>query len=286
MGHNRTTSPDPYFRELGKAPLLSAHEEQGLARQGRSDDPDVSRAARQQLVSANLRLVITVAGWYADRGLSLDDLIGEGNLGLYHAAEKYDPDLICAETGRPYKFSTYAVWWIRQAIRRAIQHQQPRPVRLPVHAQEAANLYHRTQATAQFELGHRPTEDEVEARPELRRLSPRRRAHGRRAVALWHPQESCDLDCFADGRAADPAECALRQDQAEYCRRALRVLDARSRQVLELRYGIDNEHGQRTLDEVGQVMGCTRERVRQMIETALRVARRRLRELAAKGVPV
>src|ERR1035437_9204380 len=255
----KSPSSDPvrmYFMEMGKVPLLTAVEEVSLAR--RIERRDI--AAKRKLIEANLRLVVSIAKRHAGRGMSLLDLIQEGNLGLMRAVEKFD-------YRRGFKFSTYATWWIRQAITRAVA-DQARTIRIPVHMVETINKVVRTQRQLSQELGREPTVEEVSARTqfpvervrELQRIS-------QDTISLEQPiseEEDFSLsDLIEDHTAEVPVDAATRMLLNEAVKRALSELSEREQEVVRLRFGLDDGRI-RTLEEVGQIFGVTRERIRQI----------------------
>ncbi|MBX6341454.1 MAG: sigma-70 family RNA polymerase sigma factor [Thermomicrobiaceae bacterium] len=255
-----------YLREIAEAPLLSAEEEVELAKRIEKGDME----ALQRFVRANLRLVVSIAKRYVGRGLSLLDLIQEGNIGLIRAVQKFD-------WRRGYRFSTYATWWIRQAITRAIA-DQGRTIRLPVHMTDSITRYRRTVAQLTQEMGRPPLPEEV---AEAMSVQPEkveqiiRAAH--RTISLEKPigeEEEVSLgDLIADEVSQTPEESAeealLQRDVAE----VLETLTPRERLVLQLRFGLGNGTPH-TLSEVGQQLDISRERVRQIENEALRKLRR------------
>jgi len=245
-----------YLSEIGRVALLSAEEEVALAKRAERGDAE----AKARLIEANLRLVVSVAKRYLGRGLSLLDLIQEGNLGLMHAVEKFD-------YRRGLKYSTYATWWIRQAVTRALA-DQARTIRLPVHMAEIINRLIRVQRDLLQELGREPTAEEIAAEMGS---SPRKVREilkiGQEPLSLESPLgEEGDLqlaDVIVDRDQITPVAAVSEIMQRAELRRVLGTLPPRERQVIELRFGLSDGHP-RTLDEVGAQLGVTRERVRQI----------------------
>ncbi|URM91477.1 RNA polymerase sigma factor [Streptomyces sp. MRC013] len=284
---DRTAAPSTdllrqYLREIGRIPLLSAAEEVELARcveaglfaeekLARTPDPDSrlaldldtlvvrGRMAKRRLIEANLRLVVSVAKRYAGRGLTLLDLVQEGNLGLIRAVEKFDHT-------RGYKFSTYATWWIRQAMSRALA-DQARTIRVPVHVVELINRVVRAQRRILQEHGREPTADEVAAHLDLppERIGEVLRL-AQEPVSLHAPvggQDTALGDLIEDGDAASPVETAAFLLLREHLEAVLCTLGEREREVVQLRYGLVDGRP-RTLEEIGRLFGVTRERIRQI----------------------
>ncbi|MEU2620004.1 RNA polymerase sigma factor [Streptomyces sp. NPDC007157] len=272
-----------YLREIGRIPLLTAAEEVELARRveaglfaeeklGGAPDLDselaldldrlvvMGRMAKRRLIEANLRLVVSVAKRYVGRGLTMLDLVQEGNLGLIRAVEKFD-------YARGYKFSTYATWWIRQAMSRALA-DQARTIRVPVHVVELINRVVRVQRRMLQERGYEPTPDEVAAHLDL---APERVGEvlrlAQEPVSLHAPVgEEDDValgDLIEDGDAASPVESAAFLLLREHLEAVLSTLGERERKVVQLRYGLADGRP-RTLEEIGRIFGVTRERIRQI----------------------
>jgi RNA polymerase primary sigma factor len=272
-----------YLREIGRIPLLTAAEEVELARRveaglfaeaklGNTPDLDselaldldrlvvMGRMAKRRLIEANLRLVVSVAKRYVGRGLTMLDLVQEGNLGLIRAVEKFD-------YARGYKFSTYATWWIRQAMSRALA-DQARTIRVPVHVVELINRVVRVQRRMLQERGYEPTPAEVAAHLDLppERVSEVLRL-AQEPVSLHAPVgEEDDValgDLIEDGDAASPVESAAFLLLREHLEAVLSTLGERERKVVQLRYGLADGRP-RTLEEIGRIFGVTRERIRQI----------------------
>ena len=254
-----------YLKEIGQVPLLSAEEEQTLARAARAGDAD----ARRRLSEANLRLVVSVAKRYAGRGLPFLDLIQEGNLGLMKAAEKFEPD-------RGFKFSTYATWWIRQSITRAIA-DQGRTIRIPVHLVEHINRVRKTAGELLRKSGREPTAEEIAVRLEMEPDRVRELLQlAQEPVSLETPvgeEEDAHLEDFIqDEEAGIPVDEAGRQLLRRELMSVLKSLTPREERVITLRFGLDDGRP-RTLEELGKEFNVTRERIRQIEAKALRKLR-------------
>jgi RNA polymerase primary sigma factor len=285
-----TPTSDPvrmYLREIGRVPLLRADEEVALAKRIKAgveagncrralsatgeDDPRLQvslaaleadgYAARQALIQANLRLVVSIAKRYAGRGMLLLDLIQEGNLGVMRAVEKFDHT-------KGFKFSTYATWWIRQAVTRAIA-DQARTIRIPVHVVENVNKVTRAQRQLVQELEHEPTPEQVAVRVgmtpaqvrDIHRIS-------QDPLSLDSPlgdEDEASLGDFIEDRDAEvPADMAIRELLIETVEEVLQELSERERDIVRLRFGLDGGGKACTLEEVGREFGVTRERIRQI----------------------
>src|SRR5215469_15086047 len=254
-----------YLKEIGRVSLLTAADEVDLAKaiEGGSDD------AKQRLTEANLRLVVSIAKKYIGRGMSFLDLIQEGNMGLIRAVEKFDYH-------KGYKFSTYATWWIRQAITRAIA-DQARTIRIPVHMVETINKLVRVQRRLLQELGREPTDEEI---GEEMGITPEKVREivkvSQDPVSLETPigeEEDSHLGDFVEDReAVSPSDAASLTMLHSEVEDVLDTLTPRERRVLQLRFGLIDGH-QRTLEEVGKRFGVTRERIRQIEAKALRTLR-------------
>jgi RNA polymerase primary sigma factor len=258
-----TTDPvRQYLREIGKVPLLDAEEEVELAKRYEKAD----KRAKDKLTESNLRLVVSIAKKYIGRGLSLLDLIQEGNQGLIRAVEKYD-------WRKGYKFSTYATWWIRQAITRAIA-DQARTIRIPVHMVETINKLYRTSRRLMQELGREPTPEEIGEELELdadrvREIFKIAQDVTSLETPVGEEQESSLGDFIEDENAISPVDQASKQLLKDHLDEVLSTLSDREARVLKLRFGLEGNK-QMTLEEVGKVFGVTRERIRQIEAKALR----------------
>jgi RNA polymerase primary sigma factor len=251
-----------YLRSIGRVPLLSAEEEVCLAK--RIERGDV--AAKQHMVEANLRLVVSIAKGYVGRGLTFLDLIQEGSLGLIRAVEKFDHR-------KGYKFSTYATWWIRQAVTRAIA-DKGRTIRIPVHMVERLNRVIHTERLLIQRLGREPTNAEIAAELEFSTKEVREVMRmAQQPVSLEKPvgeeEDSALADFLQDDAAESPFEVASEALRRENVVRVLSALPRREREVIEMRYGIVGGR-QRTLEEVGRAFNITRERVRQIENRTLK----------------
>ena len=245
-----------YLCEIGRVPLLNAKEEVDLARRIAKGD----QSAKGKLAEANLRLVVSIAKKYIGRGLSFLDLIQEGNIGLFRAVEKFDPN-------RGFKFSTYATWWIRQAITRAIA-DQARTIRIPVHMVETINKLTHAQRRLVQELGREPLVEELAAEMDMDIKKVRHILKiSQDIVSLEAPvgtEEDSKLgDFIEDDEALSPAESTNRQLLKENIHEMLQYLSPRERKIIEMRFGLRDGVGH-TLEEVGKEFNVTRERIRQI----------------------
>ncbi len=254
-----------YLKDIGKVPLLTPEKEHELAERMVNGDT----AAKQQLVEANLRLVVSIAKRYVNRGMFFLDLIQEGNLGLMKAVEKFD-------YGKGFKFSTYATWWIRQAITRAIA-DQARTIRVPVHMVETINKVLRVSRQLLQELGRDPTDEEIAEEMKIPAEKVREILKiAQEPVSLEMPigeEEDSHLgDFIADDKTPAPSEAANSMMLREQLIEVLKTLTPREESVLKLRFGLEDGRP-RTLEEVGKVFDITRERIRQIEAKALRKLR-------------
>ena len=260
-----------WLREIGKTPLLTMSEEINLAKTIAEAEGKTQEAyyAKEKLIQANLRLVVSIAKRYSGRGMSFPDLIQEGNIGLIRAVEKFDYK-------KGYKFSTYATWWIRQAITRAIA-DQGRTIRIPVHMVETINRLIKTSSHLLQELGREPTLDEiakemelpVERVSEIIRIAPEPLSL---ETPIGEEEDSHLADFIQDQETVSPDEAASHQLLRERIVEVLSELSARERDVLRMRFGLDDGYP-RTLEEVGRHFQVTRERIRQIEAKAIKKLR-------------
>jgi RNA polymerase primary sigma factor len=294
LEHEGIATDDPvriYLREIGRVHLLTSQEEVQIAQTiergeeaaarlrtndfASDEQPLLQRrkregeAARERLIQSNLRLVVSIAKKYLRHGMSMLDLIQEGNIGLMRATEKFD-------YRRGFKFSTYATWWIRQAITRAIA-DQSRTIRLPVHVGETINRVIRTSNRIQQTTGREPTADEIAVELSIPVEKVRKVLEvSRQTISLEMPVgaegDSVLGDFIEDGRSATPADSAAQHILREQLELVLNKLPERERKIIQLRYGLyDGRY--RTLEEVGREFGITRERIRQIEARVLRKLR-------------
>ena len=258
-----------YLKEIGRVPLLSGNEEIDLALRIRDGDT----AAKKRLTEANLRLVVSIAKKYVGRGMHFLDLIQEGNVGLIKAVEKFDHT-------KGFKFSTYATWWIRQAITRAIA-DQARTIRIPVHMVETINRLKKVQSQLLHENGQEPTEELIAERMELSvdRVREIMRV-AQEPVSMETPigpeEDSRLMDFIRDEDAMAPDDAALKTITNEDIDSVLHTLTAREESVIRLRFGLQDGRCH-TLEEVGSEFNVTRERIRQIEAKALRKLRHPVR---------
>jgi RNA polymerase nonessential primary-like sigma factor len=251
-----------YLNEIGYSPLLSADEEKYYARLALSGDD----SGRKRMIESNLRLVVKISRRYINRGLTLLDLIEEGNLGLIRAVEKFDPEL-------GFRFSTYATWWIRQTIERSIMN-QTRTIRLPIHVVKELNVYLRAARELTQKLDHEPTAEEIAGmldRPvaDVKRLL----RLNERVVSMDTPvgsdSDTSMVDMIADVQVCDPSQLLQDTDIKDNISVWLEELSEKQREVVARRFGLRGYESS-TLEEVGREIGLTRERVRQIQVEALR----------------
>ncbi len=260
-----------YLNEIGFSPLLTPQEEVHFARLAQKGDP----AGRKRMIESNLRLVVKIARRYINRGLSLLDLIEEGNLGLIRAVEKFDPE-------RGFRFSTYATWWIRQTIERGIMN-QTRTIRLPIHVVKELNVYLRAARELTQKLDHEPSAEEIAnllEKPvsEVKRMLGLNERVSSVDVSLGPDSDKTLLDTLSDSRPTDPCDLLQDDDLSQSIDQWLTELTEKQREVVIRRFGLRG-HESSTLEEVGREIGLTRERVRQIQVEALK----RLREIMEKN---
>ncbi|MFH1423325.1 MAG: RNA polymerase sigma factor RpoD/SigA [Planctomycetota bacterium] len=255
---------DSYLREMAKTPLLSAEEEKALSRKARRGNAE----ARELLIRSNLRLVVSIAKHYERHGLSIADLIEEGNLGLLKAVQKFNPKENC-------RFSTYASWWIKQAIKRALT-DTAKMVRIPSYMVELIAKWKDAAASLTCDLGREPTMQEIAEQLDiphesffiiLGALNASKAASSGASISgegAWMLSEMLE-----DKSAKRPDEALFDMHEIEKVKKMLNAIDERDAKVLKLRYGLDNK-GQRTLKQIGEVLHISRERVRQIENEALR----------------
>lgn len=253
---------ETYLQEINEVPLLSADEEKGLAVRIQGGDP----AAREHLIRANLRLVVSIAKMYNDRGLTLQDLIAEGNIGLMKAAEKFDPDAGC-------RFSTYGSWWIKQSIRRALTNTVAN-VRVPGYMSEMISKWRSVSRELAYRLGRQPSLEEVAQELGIPRESWNLLKQTIISSATGS-QISLDVlsmhhDTVEDEKTQSPDQEIQEADMLAKMRDTLDTIDEREATILRLRYGLGKGEEPLTLKEIGKIVGLTRERVRQIEREALR----------------
>jgi RNA polymerase primary sigma factor len=273
--NRESQSLDKYLQEIGKVDLLTPQEEIDLARRIKKGD----QKALEKLTKANLRFVVSVAKQYQNQGLSLGDLINEGNLGLIKAAKRFD------ET-RGFKFISYAVWWIRQSILQALA-EQSRIVRLPLNRVGALNKIGKAFSTLEQEFEREPSASELaeELDMSLFEVSDTLKISGRHLsmdAPFAQGEDNRLLDVIQDNRQPAPDSGLLEQSLKEEVKRALATLSERESQVIKLYFGLDSEHSL-TLEEIGEKFNLTRERVRQIKEKAIRRLRHASRSKALRA---
>ena len=268
----RSHSPEPaisaercletYLVEINEVPLLTADEEKELGARVQAGDLE----AREHLIRANLRLVVSIAKMYAERGLNLQDLIAEGNIGLMKAAEKFDPEAGC-------RFSTYGTWWIKQSIRRALTN-TVKSVRVPGYMNEMMSKWRNVSNELRYMLGRMPTVDEValelgipkESWPLLKRTIESNSAGQVSLDVMTQTQDTVE-----DEKATDPEDNSIQLDLLARLDQLLDVIDEREATILRLRYGLGEDGADpMTLKEIGKIVGLTRERVRQIERDTLK----------------
>ncbi|RRJ85086.1 RNA polymerase sigma factor RpoS [Aestuariirhabdus litorea] len=260
--HRSLDATQIYLNEIGFSPLLTPEEEVYYARLAIKGE----EAGRRRMIESNLRLVVKISRRYANRGLSLLDLIEEGNLGLIRAVEKFDPE-------RGFRFSTYATWWIRQTIERAIMN-QTRTIRLPIHVVKELNVYLRAARELTQKLDHEPSPEEIanlldKPVEDVKRMLGLNERVTSVDTPLGPDSDKSILDTISDEREANPAQLLQDSDLNESIDRWLEELSEKQREVVARRFGLRG-HETCTLEEVGREIGLTRERVRQIQVEALK----------------
>jgi len=275
MGDFRDGALGAYLKEIGEIPLLTRADEQRLGKRIKKGD----RAAREQMIRANLRLVVKIAQDYAGLGLPLLDLISEGNIGLMKGVERFDPN-------RGTKFSTYGAWWIKQAVRRALANQS-KTIRLPVHLVDKLAKMRRIAVQLFDELGREPTDEELAKEigvtaqrvAQLRRISMRPTSLN----AMVGDEADAELgDLIADETAVMPGRDLESRNLLKELRSVLHILDERERAILSLRFPLSDETPP-TLEQIGRRFKVTRERIRQIQNVALKKLRKALETLPQGG---
>lgn len=256
-----------YLQEIGYVPLLTPEEEVKYARAAQRGSPE----ARRRMIESNLRLVVKIARRYMNRGLPLLDLIEEGNLGLIRAVEKFDPE-------RGFRFSTYATWWIRQTVERAVM-SQTRTIRLPIHVVKEIGNFLKASRRLNQELDHEPTAEEIARMlscpvADVEKLSSLNERTASVDVPVSPGSDRLIVDAIADENNPDPAALLADENMRTCLDQWLLQLSAKQREVVERRFGLHG-HSSSTLEEVGRALGVTRERVRQIQMEAMR----RLRDI-------
>ncbi len=255
-------SLNTYLKEINRTPLLTADEEKSLSTLVREGD----MAAREQMIRANLRLVVSIAKNYMNRGLAFMDLIEEGNIGLLKAVERFNPAEEC-------RFSTYATWWIKQSVRRALVNTS-KTVRIPSYMVEMVTKWKNASMDLTYRLGRHPSPLEVaeilNIPADQERLIKRvMRANQTSSHAVSLDNLLQGTDSFEDRRATSPDEKVLQESELERIQDLLKALDERQQLIIQRRFGLDNTE-RKTLKEIGEDLGLTRERVRQIEKEAIR----------------
>ncbi|BAZ44864.1 group 2 sigma-70 RNA polymerase sigma factor [Chondrocystis sp. NIES-4102] len=288
---NNSNSVTSYLKEIGRIPLLSAEEEIRLANQIQAMLPLLEQEglsleerrivlqgqkAKQKMVQSNLRLVVSVAKKYQNRGLSLLDLIQEGSIGLMRATEKFDPS-------KGYKFSTYSYWWIKQAMTRAIAN-QARTIRLPIHITQDLNKIKKTTRNLSQNLGRKPTDTEIAQEldidvKKLRSLAQASRITKPKSLNVTIDENQTELGQILADDATSPLEFVTEQENLSKVQNLLHTLSPKQRDVISLRYGLKDGRTM-TYEQIGSICGISRERVRQINNKAMKLLKKRAIELS------
>jgi RNA polymerase sigma factor (sigma-70 family) len=286
MANSSSNTVRDYLKEIARTPLLTAEEEVNLANQIQAMMPLLDREnltseeqkilrrgqrAKQKMVQANLRLVVSIAKKYQNRGLSMLDLIQEGSIGLMRASEKFD-------AGKGYKFSTYSYWWIRQAMTRAIAN-QARAIRLPIHITQDLNKIKKTTRKLSQTLGRKPSDREVAEEldmelEKLRHLAQSARITQPKSLNVTIDENQTELEQILADDAASPSDFVANQEIRHQIQSLLHTLSPKQRDVITLRYGL-NDGKTMTYEQIGDVCGVSRERVRQIKNKAMKLLKKR-----------
>jgi RNA polymerase sigma factor (sigma-70 family) len=292
VDNNNSNSVTSYLKEIGRISLLDAQEEIKLANQiqimlplleKNNLTPEERKAirlgekAKQKMVQSNLRLVVSIAKKYQNRGLSMLDLIQEGSIGLIRATEKFDPT-------KGYKFSTYSYWWIKQAMTRAIAN-QARTIRLPIHITQDLNKIKKVTRNLYQKLGRKPTEEEIAQELEidvkkLSRLAQASRITKPKSLNVTIDENQTELEQILADDSASPIDFITEQENLSKVQNLLHTLSPKQRDVISLRYGL-NDGRTMTYEQIGSICGISRERVRQINNKAMKLLKKRAIELSA-----
>jgi RNA polymerase primary sigma factor/RNA polymerase nonessential primary-like sigma factor len=292
MANNSNNTVRDYLKEIGRTPLLKAEEEVKYANQIQAMLPLLDKAdltpeeqriihlgqiAKQKMVEANLRLVVSVAKKYQNRGLSMLDLIQEGSIGLMRATEKFD-------AGKGYKFSTYSYWWIRQAMTRAIAN-YARTIRLPIHITQDLNKIKKVTRQLSQQLGRKPSDREVATEldmdlDKLRSLAQSARITKPKSLNVTIDENQTELGQILADDSASPGDFVASQETRAHIQSLLHTLSPKQRDVITLRYGL-NDGKTMTYEQIGDVCGVSRERVRQIKNKAMKLLKQRAIEYSS-----
>jgi len=292
MTNNSSNTVRDYLQEIGRTPLLKVEEEVQYANQIQAmllllEQKDLTldeqriihqgQIAKQKMVEANLRLVVSVAKKYQNRGLSMLDLIQEGSIGLMRATEKFD-------AGKGYKFSTYSYWWIRQAMTRAIAN-YARTIRLPIHITQDLNRIKKATRQLSQQLGRKPSDREIAAEldmdlDKLRSLARSARITTPKSLNVTIDDNQTELGQILADDSTSPADFVSRQETRSHLQSLLHTLSPKQRDIITLRYGL-NDGKTMTYEQIGDVCGVSRERVRQINNQAMKLLRKRAGEFSS-----